>query len=118
MSLKLQPWLLRIEYLPGEANTFADALSRQEWESDPKTLLNGSSSGVGGKGMSGQRSLLPACMREKEQTLGQQELHSSRMDGKDVIVTGISEGIQSGVGGCGGEAATLKKKEDSGTKKG
>ena len=31
-SVKLQPWMLRIEYLPGSDNTLADALSHQDWE--------------------------------------------------------------------------------------
>jgi len=30
MAFKLQHWLLEIVYLPGEDNTFADALSREE----------------------------------------------------------------------------------------
>ena len=30
-STKLQPWLIQFEYLPGTENTFADALSRQDW---------------------------------------------------------------------------------------
>jgi len=29
-AFKLQHWLLEVEYLPGEDNTFADALSREE----------------------------------------------------------------------------------------
>ena len=31
-SVKLQPWMLQIEYLPGSDNTLADALSHQDWE--------------------------------------------------------------------------------------
>ena len=31
-SMKLQPWMLKIEYLLGTDNTLADALSRQDWE--------------------------------------------------------------------------------------
>ena len=30
-STKLQPWLIQFKYLPGTENTFADALSRQDW---------------------------------------------------------------------------------------
>ena len=30
MSFKLQHWLVTISYLPGELNTLADALSREE----------------------------------------------------------------------------------------
>ena len=30
-SMKLQMWMIKIRYLPGEDNTFADALSRQDW---------------------------------------------------------------------------------------
>ena len=30
-SFKLQQWLLEIRHLPGEENSLADALSRQEW---------------------------------------------------------------------------------------
>ena len=29
--MKLQPWLVRFVYLPGEKNTLADALSRQDF---------------------------------------------------------------------------------------
>ena len=31
LSLKLQPWLVTMEYLPGNDNSLADMLSRQEW---------------------------------------------------------------------------------------
>ena len=30
-STKLQPWMVQFQYLPGPKNTFADALSRQDW---------------------------------------------------------------------------------------
>ena len=30
--MKLQPWLLTVEYVPGETNTMPDSLSRQEWD--------------------------------------------------------------------------------------
>ena len=30
-STKLQPWMVKFQYLPGVENTFADALSRQDW---------------------------------------------------------------------------------------
>ena len=30
-STKLQPWMVQFQYLPGPENTFADALSRQDW---------------------------------------------------------------------------------------
>ena len=30
-STKLQPWMIRFEYLPGVDNTLADALFRQDW---------------------------------------------------------------------------------------
>ena len=31
-AMKLQPWLLDIQYVTGESNTMPDALSRQEWD--------------------------------------------------------------------------------------
>ena len=36
-SFKLQQWLVTIEYIPGETNTMADALSREEWRNDKRT---------------------------------------------------------------------------------
>ena len=30
MAYKLQHWMVRVEYIPGENNTFADALLREE----------------------------------------------------------------------------------------
>ena len=32
LAMTLQQWLITIVYLPGEENSLADALSRQEWE--------------------------------------------------------------------------------------
>ena len=36
--MKLQPWLLNFEYVPGESNTMPDALSRQEWNLQDKAM--------------------------------------------------------------------------------
>ena len=45
LALKLQPWRVNIEYLPGKDNQLADALSRQEWRHKE---LDKTSSGAGG----------------------------------------------------------------------
>ena len=37
MAFKLQHWLITIEYLPGQENTLADALSREERPREKKT---------------------------------------------------------------------------------
>ena len=31
LKSKLQPWMIKFEYLPGDKNTLADALSRHDW---------------------------------------------------------------------------------------
>ena len=36
-SIKLQPWLIEFQYLPGVENTLADALSRQDWQSEKQS---------------------------------------------------------------------------------
>ena len=36
MAFKLQDWMLEIKYLPGDKNTLADALSREEWPTADK----------------------------------------------------------------------------------
>ena len=48
LALTLQQWTIRIEYLPGQENSAADALSRQEWEEDGEMEPYGSPSGGGG----------------------------------------------------------------------
>ena len=54
LDLKLQPWRVIIEYLPGKDNQLADALSRQEWRhNEPDKISSGAggpetSSGAGG----------------------------------------------------------------------
>ena len=45
LALKLQPWRVIIEYLPGKDNQLADALSRQEWRHNEQDKI---SSGAGG----------------------------------------------------------------------
>ena len=39
MAYKLQHWMVRVEYIPGEKNTFADALSREERPRPDSQLL-------------------------------------------------------------------------------
>ena len=34
MAYKLQHWMIEIRYIPGDKNTFADALSREERKSE------------------------------------------------------------------------------------
>ena len=52
LALKLQPWRVKIEYLPGKENQLADALSRQEWRQTEQIHTNQdeTSSGAGGPG--------------------------------------------------------------------
>ena len=79
--MKLQPWMLVIRYMPGNENTMADALSRQEWSRDEETMENGISSGAGqalwspfGAG----RCEGPALMAEIEEKKIQREEESRR----------------------------------------
>ena len=53
LALKLQPWRVDIQYLPGKDNQLADALSRQEWRYRESETSSGAgetadSSGAGG----------------------------------------------------------------------
>ena len=77
LALKLQPWRVSIEYLPGKENQLADALSRQEWR---HTNQEETSSGAGGPGD------LP----------GDGRLHVGEEDAELLL----------GAGGCGGPAST------------
>ena len=45
LALKLQPWRVNIQYLPGKDNQLADALSRQEWRHIEREIP---SAGAGG----------------------------------------------------------------------
>ena len=38
MAFKLQPWMMDVVYLPGNENTLADDLSREEWPSSDKPI--------------------------------------------------------------------------------
>ena len=44
MAMKLQHWLISVEYLPGRENGFADALSREERPRMIETVAESSSS--------------------------------------------------------------------------
>ena len=48
MAMKLQHWLISVEYLPGRENGFADALSREERPSRIETVAESSSSMASG----------------------------------------------------------------------
>ena len=39
MAMKLQPWVVRITYLPGKECLMADGLSRQKWSGSLETAL-------------------------------------------------------------------------------
>ena len=39
MAMKLQHWLVKVEYLPGEENGIADALSREEKQRNRETVV-------------------------------------------------------------------------------
>ena len=80
-STKLQPWMIKFQYLPGEENTFADALSRQDWR------------------RSG----------EANPTVEKIPDSNSREGDKEEDETGATELPQSGVGGCGGPAPQEEK---------
>jgi len=55
LAMKLQQWIVKIEYLPGKDNSAADALSRQDWEDDIETEPYGPPSGGGGCGVTAPR---------------------------------------------------------------
>ena len=41
MALKLQMWMVKIEYTPGEANQLPYALPHQQWETDSMARRSG-----------------------------------------------------------------------------
>ena len=86
MSFKLQHWLIEIVYLPGELNTLADALSREERarESDQTTQSSAEPAEDESRG---------AAMQEGDNPSGREE---------DVEIPRHP----SSVGGCGGNAST------------
>ena len=77
LALKLQPWRVKIHYLPGKDNQLADALSRQEWR---HTNQEETSSGAGGPGDLPGAGGMAVGEEDAEQLLG--------------------------AGGCGGPAST------------
>ena len=86
MSFKLQHWMIEIVYLPGELNTLADALSREERarESDQTTQSSAEPAEDKSRG---------AAMQEGDNPSGREE---------DVEIPRHP----SSVGGCGGNAST------------
>ena len=77
LALKLQPWDVDVQYLPGKENLLADALSRQEWRHSKRDRL---SSGAGG-------------------------LEKTKDDGRKTVGEEDAEQLL-GAGGCGGPAST------------
>ena len=77
LALKLQPWNVDIQYLPGRENQLADALSRQEWRqtTQDKTSINSGKPGI---------------------TEGAGGVINSEEDAEPLL----------GAGGCGGPAST------------
>ena len=87
LALKLQPWRVIIQYLPGKDNQLADALSRQEWRHNE---LNKMSSSVAG----GSESSSGAGGTELSSGAGR--LHCGEEDEDPLL----------GAGECGGPAST------------
>ena len=91
LALKLQPWRVNIEYLPGKENQLADALSRQEWRHNELERI---SSGAGG-------------LDDNEGAGGSRDSPSK---------THLHEGEEAdhhllGAGGCGGPTSTKDESE-------
>ena len=85
LSTKLQPWMVRFKYLPGSENTFADALSRQDWRRADSEEATG---------------------REEPRNREEISAKTTTQDGRD-DETGATGTPQSGVGGCGGPAPQI-----------
>ena len=85
LSTKLQPWMVRFKYLPGSENTFADALSRQDWRRADSEEATG---------------------REEPWNSEEISAKTTTQDARD-DETGATGTPQSGVGGCGGPAPQI-----------
>ena len=86
LALKLQPWDVDVQYLPGKENLLADALSRQEWRHSER---DGLSSGAGG-------------LQDTDGDGGEEDVH-----GQETLQTGEEAAKPLlGAGGCGGPAST------------
>ena len=92
-SIKLQPWLIQFKYLPGAENTFADALSRQDWRKSDVEEAAGREE--------------PRNSRQREDE-DEETSAKPKTQRKREEKTGAIGMPQSGVGGCGGPAPKKK----------
>jgi len=93
LSTKLQPWMVTFQYLPGEENTLADAMSRQDWMAEDAGLGEDAKRDQ----MGGQ-----VCERsdqEKKSKCGRPDLRTESLCETEALPE-----PQSGPGGCGGPA--------------
>ena len=88
LSFKLQHWLISIVYLPGELNTLANALSREERAGVPETKKKGER---------------PASDEGANRTEPQEETNQNSPE-EDVKIPGHPSSLR----GCGGNTPTLK----------